>query len=192
MAAASPPQTTTQNQVHRNNGEITHRSGALNPTLAVSKVSFIPVVYLSIFNSLVNMIRPDPAIIWQARVPRALWDLSVAFVAASASRSTSTCLLLCLMTLPTALIDIFVWAPSFAMFASFETCTGGGILSRQPKICASDYAKGIGRLFVSVQSLITGVLYLFTAVVSWTTFAESRDSSMAKKNAMALADTLGQ
>lgn len=27
--------------------------------------SFLPVVYVSIFNSAVNMLRPDPAIIWQ-------------------------------------------------------------------------------------------------------------------------------
>jgi len=37
------------------------------------------------------------------------------------------------MVLLTALIDIFVWAPSFAMFAKFETCTGGGFISRQPR-----------------------------------------------------------
>ena len=53
------------------------------------------------------------------------------------------------MMAPTALMDIFVWAPSFAFFANFETCTGGGFISRQPKVCSSDYVKGIGRLFVS-------------------------------------------
>mmetsp|Transcript_2465 Transcript_2465/g.5203 ORF Transcript_2465/g.5203 Transcript_2465/m.5203 type:complete len:102 (-) Transcript_2465:72-377(-) len=95
------------------------------------------------------------------------------------------------MTVPTALMDIFVWAPSFAMFASFETCTGGGIImNRQPKVCTSDYAKGMGRMFVSVQSLLTGVIYLLTAVISWTVFAESRDSSIARKNAVAMADTM--
>jgi len=95
------------------------------------------------------------------------------------------------MMIPTALVDIFVWAPAFAAFATFETCTGGGIMSRQPRVCVSDYVKGVGRLFVSVQSLLTGVLYLFAAVVSWTVFAESRDSSVARKNAQAMADSMG-
>ena len=85
-----------------------------------------------------------------------------------------------------ALIDIFVWAPSFAMFAKFETCTGGGIISRQPRVCSSDYIKGIGRLLVSIQSLLTGVVYLFASVVSWITFIESRDSSIARKNAQCI------
>ena len=31
------------------------------------EISFIPVVYLSIFNCVVNILRPDPAIIWQVR-----------------------------------------------------------------------------------------------------------------------------
>ena len=90
------------------------------------------------------------------------------------------------MVLPTALIDIFIWSPSFAMFAKFETCTGGGFISRQPRVCTSDYIKGIGRLLVSIQSLLTGVVYLFASVVSWITFIESRDSSIARKNARAM------
>ena len=127
----------------------------------------------------------------QARIPRALWEICIAFVAKSANEeNTSACLLLCLMLLPTALVDIFVWAPSFAWFARFESCQGGGILSRQPRVCTADYAKGIGRLFVTAQSLATGVLYLFAAVVSWTVWAETRDSSIAKKNARAIADAL--
>jgi hypothetical protein len=53
------------------------------------------------------------------------------------------------MTISTAFIDIFVWAPMFAFLATFEACSGGGIFSRQPRVCTSDYMKGIGRLFVS-------------------------------------------
>jgi hypothetical protein len=94
------------------------------------------------------------------------------------------------MTISTAFIDIFVWAPMFAFLANFETCSGGGIFSRQPRVCTSDYMKGIGRLFVSVQSMATGVFYLVTAVVSWSAFADSRDSKIATKNAEALANTI--
>lgn len=192
--SSSSPQKIRRNSkydMQKNNGAIVSHHDVQNPTLT-KEVSFLPVVYVSIINSVINTIRPDRAIIWQARVPRALWEICIAFVAKSANNTSnpSVCLLLCLMTIPTALIDIFIWAPSFAMFANFETCTGGGILSRQPKVCTSDYVKGVGRLFVSVQSLLTGVFYLFTAVISWTFFIESRDSSVAKKNAMAMANTL--
>lgn len=154
------------------------------------EVSFLPVVYMSTFNSVVNIMRPDPSIFWQARIPRAFWEICIAIIAKSATDTSnpSVSLLLCLMLVPTALMDIFVWAPSFAMFASFESCTDGGIFSRQPKVCTSDYVNGVGRLFVSIQSLVTGVFYLFAAVVSWTVYAESRDSSIAKKNAMAMAE----
>mmetsp|Transcript_51594 Transcript_51594/g.109726 ORF Transcript_51594/g.109726 Transcript_51594/m.109726 type:complete len:270 (+) Transcript_51594:169-978(+) len=198
-AAAIPsPQPQPRSLTHpnydarRDIGAISHRAGR-NPTLieTAKHVSFLPVVYVSILNSVINILRPDPAIIWQARVPRILWELCIAFVAKSANQNQpSVCLLLCLMMVPTALMDIFVWAPSFAMFADFETCSGGGFLSRQPKVCTSDYVTGIGRLFVTAQSLFTGVFYLFTAVVSWITFAESRDLSVANKNALAMANAM--
>ena len=45
-------------------------------------------------------------------------------------------------------------------------------------------------LQVTVQSLFTGVFYLFMTVVSWTTYAKSRDFSIVKKNAKAMADAL--
>lgn len=166
-----------------------HHASLYNET---PRRSFLPVVYLSIINSLINVLRPDRAIIWQARVPRALWEICIAIVATSANNTSnqSVCLLLCLMMVPTAFMDIFLWAPSFAMFANFETCTGGGIFSRLPKECNTDYVKGIGRLFVTVQSLVTGVVYLLAAVMSWTVFAESRDTSIARKNAIAMAETM--
>jgi hypothetical protein len=94
----------------------------------------------------------------QARMPRVLWEICIATVATSANASNpSVCLLLCLMMIPTALIDIFVWAPSFALFARFETCTGGGFMSGRPRVCNSDYVKGLGRLFVSAIFLTTRI-----------------------------------
>ncbi|KAL7540858.1 hypothetical protein ACHAXR_010427 [Thalassiosira sp. AJA248-18] len=183
VAISSPQQQIITNQKYES---LSHHVQKQNPT---QEISFLPVVYVSIFNSVINIIRPDSAIIWQARVPRFLWELCIAVIAKAATTSDpSLCLLLCLMTIPTALMDIFVWAPGFAMFADFETCTGGGILSRKPKVCTADWLKGAGRLFVSVQSLLTGVFYLFTAVLSWMVFIESRDTSIAKKNAAAMVD----
>eukprot|EP00970_Alexandrium_tamarense_P009551 scaffold1917_cov196-Alexandrium_tamarense.AAC.12 len=141
------------------------------------EVSFLPVVYVAIINAVVNSLRPEPSISWQARVPRVLWEVCIACVAIHVSTSNPPqCLVLSLMTISTAFIDIFVWDPMFAFLATFETCSGGGIFSRQPRVCTSDYMKGIGRLFVSVQSMATGVFYLVTAVVSWSAFADSRDS----------------
>lgn len=127
------------------------------------------------------------------------------------------------MTISTAFIDIFVWAPMFAFLATFETCSGGGIFSRQPRVCTSDYMKGIGRLFVScyvavdvemkrdwsnnitchlcpifngwslsqvsVQSMATGVFYLVTAVVSWSAFADSRDSKVRFRSMKCMHNT---
>mmetsp|Transcript_38885 Transcript_38885/g.81345 ORF Transcript_38885/g.81345 Transcript_38885/m.81345 type:complete len:225 (-) Transcript_38885:54-728(-) len=195
-AMSTPQQMKLENlkyEAQKNNVRAVSQHDVLGPALTstTNEVSFLPVVYISIFNSVVNILRPDPAIIWQARLPRVLWEICIAFVAKSVNcNQSSLCLLLCLMMVPTALVDIFIWAPSFAMFAEFESCKGGGFLSRQPKICVSDYAKGIGRLFVTVQSLFTGVFYLFTAVVAWTTYAEIRDSSIANKNAKAMANAL--
>jgi len=147
-----------EDEKHSHSGAVELHHGVKNLTTLTKKVSFLPVVYVAVINSVINVLRPDAAIIWQARVPRVLWEVCIAIVAKSASTSNpSTCLLLCLMTVPTALIDIFVWAPSFAMFANFETCTGGGIFSRQPKVCTSDYQKGIGRLFVSLTNLLFAV-----------------------------------
>jgi hypothetical protein len=46
------------------------------------------------------------------------------------------------------LIDIFLWGPLFATFASFETCSGGGWFSNTSRRCVTDYNKGLGRLVV--------------------------------------------
>mmetsp|Transcript_2465 Transcript_2465/g.5204 ORF Transcript_2465/g.5204 Transcript_2465/m.5204 type:complete len:99 (-) Transcript_2465:573-869(-) len=45
-----------------------------NPTTPSSskEVSFLPVVYVSVFNAVTNMLRPDPAIIWQVWVHTSL------------------------------------------------------------------------------------------------------------------------
>ena len=85
---------------------------------------------------------------YKMRIPRACWELSILFVAKSASVSPTLLLLLSIMTATTAITDIFVWAPLFASFSSFETCTGGWFTGK-PHQCVSDYSKGFSRLFVS-------------------------------------------
>jgi len=120
-----------------------------------------------------------------------MWEVCIAAVAAAADGGPPPLrLLLSLMTLPTALVDIFVWAPGFALFSEFETCTGGGFLSREPRVCGVDYARGLGRLFVVAQCVLTGVFYLLASVVALTAFVDDRDTAWAKKNAVALAGVL--
>mmetsp|Transcript_4165 Transcript_4165/g.9317 ORF Transcript_4165/g.9317 Transcript_4165/m.9317 type:complete len:227 (+) Transcript_4165:223-903(+) len=154
-------------------------------------VSFGMVRRVATINVFFNALRPDPTIIWQARLPRIMWEVCIAVAAAAADGgSPPLLLLLSLMTLPTALVDIFIWAPGFALFSEFETCKGGGFFSREPRVCEVDYARGLGRLLVVAQCVVTGVLYLLASVVSFTAFVDDRETVRAKKNAAALAGVL--
>lgn len=104
--------------------------------------------------------------------------MMVAKLAMQESSVAATFLLLALMTFTTALTDIFVYAPAFAMFASFETCnaSGGWFTGKPYKYeCFKDYSKGVGRLLVSAQSLFTGLFYLATSISAWGAFAAVRD-----------------
>jgi len=156
---------------------------------------FVSMVALA--NAFFNALRPDPDIAWQARVPRVLWELSIALIASLSSshvggkypsrRPDPTLhLLLSILTGSTALVDAFVWAPVFAIAADFQTCTGGGLFSTRPRVCRADYVKGIGRLLVSIQCVLTAVIYLATAVSAWGDFSDLRDWRAAERNAIAL------
>ena len=73
-------------------------------------------------------------------------------VAHSAKYSHMMYVLLSIMTATTALIDIFIWAPLFATFSSFETCSGGWFTGK-PYVCVKDYTKGWSRLVVRIFPL---------------------------------------
>lgn len=101
-------------------------------------------------NIFLNTVRPDPSITWQMRLPRIWWEMCIWIVSRSASNSPRTfLLLLSIMTGSTALLDIFVWGPFFATFASFAQCSGGWF--GKPRSCVSDYTNGIGRLVVGLE-----------------------------------------
>jgi hypothetical protein len=101
----------------------------------------------------------------------------------------------------------------FATFASFETCTGGGWFSRTPRICVSDYSKGLGRLVVHVfgstavsrffqlfadfylypsflqvsfQCIFGGLFYLMTAVVAWNDYWAIQQEDKSQRQMAAL------
>ena len=68
---------------------------------------------------------------------------------ASPSKSPMTYLLLAFMLVTTALVDIFVWAPLFALWAGVDNqdCSGGFFTGR-PYVCQPNHAKGYGRMLV--------------------------------------------
>mmetsp|Transcript_62407 Transcript_62407/g.92705 ORF Transcript_62407/g.92705 Transcript_62407/m.92705 type:complete len:244 (-) Transcript_62407:711-1442(-) len=165
-----------------------------NVLTGTKRTTFYTVVFLSLANILFNILRPDPAIFWQARVPRVLWEFCIGTLALLSSSSDTTpasYFLLVIITGATALIDIFFWAPVFAFSADFEECTGGGWFSQKPKVCRSDYIRGVGRLTVSAQSLFGGLFYLHTAIVAWGAFLSKRDEQVAQTNAKAMAAAFG-
>mmetsp|Transcript_20384 Transcript_20384/g.28813 ORF Transcript_20384/g.28813 Transcript_20384/m.28813 type:complete len:245 (-) Transcript_20384:919-1653(-) len=158
-------------------------------TVDQKAAKFDGVIFIAFLNILLNTMRPDEDISWQMRFPRFCWELSIALVASCTNQkrpAPAVYLLLSMMTGSTAIVDTFIWAPIFAYTASFETCTGGGFFSRQPKVCYPDYAKGIGRLVVSGQSLFTGLYYLMTAIMSWGAYTAVRDQHKVERHVQAV------
>lgn len=127
-------------------------------------------------NAVLFALRPDPTISWQLRIPRVLWEIAIAVIAKSTARQLSPglCLLLAIMTGTTALTDVFVWAPIYSNMADFETCYGGWFTGEEYR-CYKDYTKGFSRLLVVFQSLVGGLIYLFTAIAAFTSYTAFRD-----------------
>jgi len=142
----------------------------------------------AIVNLLINGLRPDAWLPWHLRVPRILWELLIATTAKVAAGNTKLwqfygadgvgggsssitvyLLLLTLMTSCTGIIDIFFWAPIASASIKFESCTGGGWFSKVPQQCTPDPVKGYGRLLVTIQCVVSGFIYLKTAVLAWDT-----------------------
>lgn len=137
------------------------------------------VAHISVLNALTTALRPDPLIDWTMRIPRVLWEYSIATFARLArnQESPSVYLLLTMMLITTALVDIFVWAPIFAAMADFKTCQGGW-LTGEPYGCVPDPIKGYGRLFVVFQSVIGGLIYLLTGITTWHVYTVGREERM--------------
>jgi hypothetical protein len=165
--------------------------GALDPYYVALERQLKTASTTAFVNILINSLRPDDWIPWPARIPRLMWEAAICATSGTCAMSISTALvetihrggitesgvhirllLLCLMTLTTALVDIFVWAPIASWAVQWERCTGGGDglwFLRRPseRICTSDYVTGFGRILVTIQCSLSGVVYLATAVASY-------------------------
>lgn len=186
--SSSPVSNTSDNDSTSDLMYVDESSATLSDRTSVERIrrpSFMTnqlllAMFTSIINVLINSLRPDDSIPWFVRVPRILWEFCVAVICMTASSSPSTTssvlFLLSGMLFSTAVTDIFFWAPLFAMFVEFETCTGGGLFGLfrgKPRVCYEDVTKGYGRVLVSIQAVLSGLIYMYTAIVTWKTAAIS-------------------
>lgn len=186
--SSSPVSNTSDNDSTSDLMYVDESSATLSDRTSVERIrrpSFVTnqlqlAMCTSIINVLINSLRPDDSIPWFVRVPRILWEFCVAVICMTASSSPSTTssvlFLLSGMLFSTAVTDIFFWAPLFAMFVEFETCTGGGLFGLfrgKPRVCYEDVTKGYGRVLVSIQAVLSGLIYMYTAIVTWKTAAIS-------------------
>ena len=142
--------------------------------------------YIAAANLIINVLRPDPTISIQMRVPRLIWEMTIMVLAKTATITTvpAVYLLLAFILGSTAVVDLFVWAPLFATFASFETCEGIGFF--QPRKCRSDYTKGVGRMLVVVQCISTGLFYLMSAISAMGSFTTIREEQKVQRQVRAM------
>ena len=150
------------------------------------RTSFDAVSYVAAANLIINVLRPDPTISIQMRVPRLIWEMTIMVLAKTATITTvpAVYLLLAFILGSTAVVDLFVWAPLFATFASFETCEGIGFF--QPRKCRSDYTKGVGRMLVVVQCISTGLFYLMSAISAMGSFTTIREEQKVQRQVRAM------
>jgi len=90
-------------------------------------------------------------------------------------------LLLGLLTGSTAIADLFFWTPIFAFSTRFESCTYPSIFSSKPKSCVRDYARGVGRVMVTLQCVSVGLFYLVTTIVAWGAFVTAREQQFVDR-----------
>ena len=149
------------------------------------RTSFDTVSVIAAFNIVLNLMRPDPSISIQMRIPRLIWEITILVLAKTASNTAvpAVYLLLACILASTAFVDLFVWAPLFATFAHFKTCEGGLF---HPRTCRSDYTKGVGRMMVAIQCLGTGLFYLLSAIAAMGSFTTMREEQKVDRQARAM------
>jgi hypothetical protein len=150
------------------------------------RTSFDAVSFVAAANLIINAMRPDPTISMQMRVPRLIWEMTILVLAKTATITTVPAIYLVLAFIlgSTAVVDLFVWAPLFATFASFETCEGNGFF--QPRKCRSDYTKGVGRMLVVFQCIATGLFYLMSSITAMGSFATMREEQKIQRQVRAM------
>jgi hypothetical protein len=145
------------------------------------QTSFASVVVVAAANLCLNILRPDPFVSWQMKVPRILWEIAIMAVAMTATDTALPAMyvLLAVVLGSTAMVDLFFWAPLYATFSQFESCRGGIFTKR---VCRSDYTKGIGRLVVVFQCVGTGFFYLMSAITAMGSFTALRDAQKIERH----------
>lgn len=158
---------------------------------------------LALANLLFNLLRPDNWLPLAVRLPRAMWEIAIAMTCfaynsntTASSGSAVVLLLVSIMTLSTALVDMFVAAPIAALFVQWETCTGGLLLlslwqRTPPRRCYADRVKGFGRLLVTLQCAATGIVYLQTAIVAWDAYQRHQRKDTIQMQQQAMQQVLG-
>ena len=119
------------------------------------RTSFAAVTLVAAANLLLNIIRPDPSITLQMKIPRIIWEGAIMILATIATNTTmpAVYLLLACVLGWTAMVDLFVWTPIFAFFSHFQ------------------YA----RLLVVIQCIVSGLFYLLSAITAMGSFTTIRE-----------------
>ena len=145
---------------------------------------FRSAIYVAIANILLFALRPEESMHWFTRVPRLLWEFSLLSILTWASLLVAPplYLLVATMAFSTAMVDVFFWAPIYAFFTSFETCTTEGppirrffLTHEETTRCVTDLAKGLSRGAVTILAVFGGLVYWGTAMDAWSAYVACRD-----------------
>lgn len=168
---------------------------------------FLRLAGVILVEIMLNILRPagDPDWFledrWVMRLPRFLWDSSMCCTALLASMNNQppfVFLMLAIMLGSTAVVDLCIWSPVFAMATEWETCS---CARQEPRcwlfckcierVCAHNFRKGTVRLLVSLQSFVFGMCCLSTSGKALGAFTHLRDVAKAERMAKQMALAIG-
>mmetsp|Transcript_16247 Transcript_16247/g.22377 ORF Transcript_16247/g.22377 Transcript_16247/m.22377 type:complete len:324 (-) Transcript_16247:260-1231(-) len=172
-----------------------------------ARSSFVSVAIVCLVDIVLNTLKPyyvtcftdDGTGCLGARLQRAVWELGMAGMALLCSNparppTPAGLLLLQGMLFLTAVIDLLFFAPVYGFATNFERCVcrKEGFFGCQDRVCSQDYAFGLGRLSVVVQSMATGLFFFAKAIVAGGAYRHYRDEAKARTQARAMGMALGQ
>lgn len=130
------------------------------------RTSFAAVTLVAAANLLFNIIRPDPNISLQMKIPRVIWEGTIMILATIATHTTmpAVYLLLACVLGWTAIVDLFLWTPIFAFFSHFQSA----------------------RLLVVVQCIVSGLFYLLSAITAMGCFTTIREEQKLRRQIRAM------
>jgi hypothetical protein len=130
---------------------------------------------VAVINVLINSLRTDSSIPWPLRLPRLLWEMAIALLAHGCAMHHSPvfCISFAFVTFSTAIIDLFMWTPLFAALASFQPCTTKRWRFEDARTCSTIELRG--HVFAMIQCMVTGFVYLITAITAYAILRAQRD-----------------